>query len=112
MNVGQPPRPPRTRRRIVLAILAVVIASALVWMSGKSAESDRFYAFLARYDVARQIVRPVFVLAGKEAEFDLQIQVAALEPILAEAMVEEVFYRIGSHRVAVEEPEVPSSEVQ
>jgi hypothetical protein len=62
-----------TRRRILIATLVVVCLAVLASLRGKSFQSGRFYEFMEQHETVQAVVRPVFVLAGKEAEFDSQI---------------------------------------
>jgi hypothetical protein len=75
----------RTCRRIMIATLVVVTVAVLASLYGRPFQSDRFYAFLELHSAARQMVRPVFVLAGKQTEFDRRMMQAFFNCIIEDA---------------------------
>jgi hypothetical protein len=95
-------RPSRTRRRILIATLVVVAILAGAWLSGRPHQDKAFFAFLEQHPIAHHIARPVFVLVGKEAEFDRQIQFATIRRALDEWDLEA----FNVHRIPPR-PDVP-----
>lgn len=79
-----------------MALVALTIVASLVWFWGRQTDSHDFYAFLERHAAARQLVRPFFVLTGKQNEFDLGIARAHIGRLLAELVLQEALKQAAS----------------
>jgi hypothetical protein len=73
---------PRSRRRLLFATLVVVVVAVLPSLWGRPFDSDRFYAYLEQHPTAHAVIRPLFQLAGKQAEFDSRILMAMFLRVL------------------------------
>ena len=74
-------RTSRRRRALVVAVLGFVLVAAAIQ---RGAPSTGFYDWIEPHPTICCVVRPFFVLVGKGAEFDTEIQSAMLYRILSQ----------------------------